>query len=161
PRNNPNIEDTLMRGYCYCGYCRSKLSVQRDRKRQSISYRCYKEAAGFGECKGSYIRSHILDAQAWKKAIEVIRNPCLVEKEIEKQRIADPTQDSLKAAEELLSKNVEAIINLTKSLETTTEPHTRAILTKRLEELAVQKARYEDQYDQILRHRINWEDAMR
>ncbi len=31
----------------------------------------------------------------------------------------------------------------------------------RLEELAKLKVGYEDQYDQILRFRINWEDAMR
>ncbi len=161
PRNNPNVEDTLMRGYCICGYCKSKLSVQRDKKRNSISYRCYKEAAGYGECKGAHIRSHILDAEAWKKAVTAIQKPCLVEQEIAKQRTEDPTQGTLKAAEELLSKTVEAIINLTKSLEETSEVHTRAILTHQLEELAVQRARYEDQYDQILRYRIKWEDAMR
>ena len=161
PRNNSNVEDTLMRGYCFCGYCKSKLAVQRDHVRQSISYRCYKEAAGYGECKGAYIRSHILDAEAWKKAVEVIRNPCLVDTEIEKQRFEDPTQGTLKAAEELLSKTIQAIINLTQTLETTAEPHARAILSKRLEELAIQKARYEEQYDLILRYRINWEDAMR
>jgi hypothetical protein len=160
-RNNPNVEDTLMRGYCFCGYCHSKLSVQSDKKRDRINYRCYKEAAGYGECKGTNVFAPILDKEAWMKALEVIQNPCLVEKEIEKQRIEDPTQGSLKSAEELLSKTVEGIINLTQTLEKTTEPHAQAILIKRLEDLAIQKARYEDEYDQILRYRINWEDAMR
>jgi len=160
-RNNPNVEDTLMRGYCFCAYCKSKLSVQRDKVRDRINYRCYKEAQGYGECRGTNVFAPLLDQEAWMKAIAVIQNPCLVEREIEKQRIEDPTQGSLKAAEEVLSKTVEGIINLTQSLETTKEPLARAILTKRLEELAMLKARQEDEYDQILRYRINWEDAMR
>jgi DNA invertase Pin-like site-specific DNA recombinase len=162
PRNNANPEDTLCRsGRCVCGYCGSNLSVQRDKVRGYISYRCYRENQGYNECKGSYVRSRIVDAIAWNKAVEVILNPCLVEQELERQRIEDPTKGSLKAAEELLMQTVSSIINLTQSLEVTTNPLTRDILTKRLDELATLKVGYEDQYDQILRFRINWEDAMR
>jgi site-specific DNA recombinase len=161
-RRNESPEDTLCRsGIAICGYCKSNLAVQRARTKHCISYACYKHKQGYNECRGVVVRSYIVDEIAWEKAVEVIRNPCLIEKEIERQRIEDPTKGSLKAAEELLSKTVTAIINLTQSLETTTEPLTRGILLARLEELAKLKVGYEDQYDQILRFRINWEDAMR
>src|SRR5437870_12706107 len=117
-----------MRGYCFCAYCKSKLSVQRDKVRDRINYRCYKEAQGYGECKGTNVFAPLLDLEAWMKAIAVIQNPCLVEREREKQPIEDSTQGSLMSAEEVLSKRIEGIINLTQSLGTTKEPLARSIL---------------------------------
>jgi site-specific DNA recombinase len=161
-RRNADPEDTLCRGgIAICGYCSSNLTVQRDRKRDWISYCCYKQKQGYGECKGANARAYIVDAIAWNKAVKVINNPSLVEKKIEKQRIDDPTRGSLKSVEDLLQQTNDAIINLTETLQTTTSPLSRDILVKRLDELATMRAGYEEQYDQIMRFRINWEDAMR
>jgi hypothetical protein len=163
-RNNPNIQDTLLRGYCFCGYCGSRMSVQRNYTQHTIDYRCYKENQSFKgkkECKGAHVRSYILDKIGWQKIVEIILNPDLVEQELKKQRIEDPTKGSLKASEELLSQTVTAIINLTTALQTTTDPIAQGILTARIAELGKLKLGYEDHYDQILRYRINWEDAMR
>ncbi len=161
-RHNGNPEDTLCRsGYAVCGYCLSNLAVQRLHTKNIIDYACYKHKQGYNECRGVSVRAYLVDKIAWMKAVEIIRNPCIIEREIEKQRVDDPTKGSIKAAEELLTKTVLAVINLTKSLETTSDPTTQAIIMGRLEELAHLKAGYEEQYDQILRFRINWEDAMR
>jgi hypothetical protein len=161
-RHNSSPEDTLCRsGYSICGYCLSNLAVQRLHAKGIVDYACYKHKQGYNECKGVSVRSYIVDDIAWLKAVEIIRNPCIVEREIAKQRVEDPTKGSIKTAEELLTRTVLAVINLTQSLETTSDPTTRAILMSRLEELAKLKVGYEDQYDQILRFRINWEDAMR
>ena len=162
PRHNTNPFDTLCRaGLALCGYCGRKLYVQRDKTRGYISYSCYVRREGYHQCRGVSARAHAVDRAAWNKAKGVIKCPAIVEEELRKRRIEDPTQGSIKAAETLLKDVVQGIINLAQSLEQTNEPTTIGILTKRLEELAKQKAAYEQQYDEVMRYRINWEDAMR
>jgi hypothetical protein len=162
PRNNKNPFDSLCRsGLAICGYCGCKLAVQRDKRRNYISYACYVGKEGYQKCRGVSARVHTVDRIAWEKAVEVIKTPSLIEEELRKRRIEDPTKGSLRAAETLLKDLVQAIINLTQALEHTTDPTTIGILTHRLEELAKQKQAYEQQYDEVMRYRINWEDAMR
>lgn len=162
PRNNSNTEDTLCRaGLAICGYCKSTLSVQRDLKRHAVSYHCYKKKQGYGECKGAYARAHIVDDVAFRRAVEIIRTPNLIEEELEKRKIEDPTIGSLQAAEALLKKTVDSIINLTETIETTKDPGVREVLVAHMEELLAKKGGYEEQYDRLLRFRINWEDATR
>jgi site-specific DNA recombinase len=161
-RNNKNPEDTLCRsGIAVCGYCGSNLSVERHKARGWITYHCYKQKQGYHECKGVSARSYLVDDIAWRKTVEVILNPSLVEEKIAKQRIEDPTKGTIQAAEQVITENANAIINLTRALESTSEPTARSILTHRLEELAKLHAGYEDQYDKTMRFRINWEEAMR
>ena len=143
-----------------CGYCGCKLYVQRDKRRGYISFACYVGKV-YHHCRGVSARSHAVDRAAWEKAKEIIKCPSLVEEELRKRRIEDPTQGGLKASETLLREVVEAIINVTEAIEHTKEPAAIAILTHRLEELAKTKAGYEQQYDDVMRYRINWEDAMR
>ncbi len=162
PRNNKNPFDALCRsGLVFCGYCGTKLYVNRDKRRNYISYACYVGQKGYHECRGVSARVHTVDGIAWEKAVEIIKNPALIEEELRKRRIEDPTKGSLHAIETLLREVMEGIINLTKALEHTTDATTIGILTHRLEELAKQKQAYEQQYDGIMRYRINWEDAMR
>src|SRR5947209_18995402 len=103
----------------------------------------------------------MVDEVATLKAIEIIRQPRLIEEELEKQKIEDPTKGSLQAAEAVLKQCIDSIINLTEALETTKDPLVREIISGRIGEQARLKQGYEEQYDRLLRFRINWEDAMR
>ena len=123
--------------------------------------RLLQKEAGLWRMQGSLREAHIVDAIAFRKAIEVIQQPNLIEAELEKRKIEDPTKGSLQAAETLLKKTVDSIINLTETLETTKDPGVREILVARMEELFSQEAGLRGQYDRLLRIRINWEDATR
>lgn len=165
-RNNPDAEDTLCRsGLAICGYCGGRLAVNRVRQKREkhirVDYYCYRHKQGYAECEGVKVTARVLDEIAWQKAVEIIKQPSIIEEELRKQRIEDPTTAGLKTAEALLQETVQAIINVTQSIEATTNPAAIGILTKRLEELALLKEGYEEQYDAMLRYRINWEDAMR
>lgn len=162
PRNNPDAQDTLCRaGLAICGYCHSTLTVERNLKRGSISYHCYKRKQGYGECKGCYARAHFVDEIAMRKAIEVIRRPSEIEEELESRKIEDPTKGSLQAAETVLKTTIDSIIQWTHTFETTKEQRMREFAEARISELLEQKEAQEQQYDKLLRFRINWEDATR
>lgn len=161
-RNNIHSLDALCRsGIARCGYCGHNLITFFDKTKGHTAYICYVKLHGYHECRGVRAKADCVDAAVWEKAKEIIRHPELVEEELKKRRVEDPTSGSLKAAEVLMRDVTDAIINLTKAMEHTTDPTTLVILTQRLEELAKQKASYETQYDQVMRYRINWEDAMR
>jgi site-specific DNA recombinase len=161
-RNNSRPHETLLRcGMIYCGYCNMKMSVTRSTNRGRADYRCNRAARGYGECKCTQMAAHILDSLVWQRVVEVIRNPSLVATELAKKRQEDPTKGAIQAAETILSQTIQKIINLTEALEETTDKTARHILTGRLDELAKQKAGYEEIYDTLLRQRINWEEAER
>jgi len=162
PRNNKHPLDALCRsGIAICGYCGHNLIAFTDAHKKSPSYICAIKIRGYHECRGVRATTFAVDGAAWTKAKEIICHPELIEEELKKRRVEDPVSGSLHAAETLMKDVTEAIINLTKAMEHTTDPTTIMILTQRLEELAKQKASYENQYDQVMRYRINWEDAMR
>lgn len=161
-RNNIHSLDALCRsGIARCGYCGHNLITFFDGTKGYTSYICYVKLHGYHECRGVRAKAEAVDKAAWEKAKEIIRHPELIEDELRKRRVEDPTSASLKVAETMMRDVTEAIINLTKAMEHTTDPTTIMILTQRLEELAKQKAAYEGQYDAVMRYRINWEDAMR
>jgi site-specific DNA recombinase len=137
PRNNKHPEDTLLRsGHIVCGYCGHNLAVHRDKGKDFISYRCYMENMGYDECRGTTTGARLADTIAWQKAIEIIVNPALLAKELERRKIDDPTKGAIAAAENLLIAVNEKIINLTGTIEQTSDPLVRKILALRLEELS-------------------------
>lgn len=161
-RNNTHPNENLCRaGIAICAYCHHNLISFFDKTKNYAAYVCSVSIRGYHECRGVRAAAIAVDNAAWSKAKDIIRMPSLIEDELAKRRVEDPTKGSLHAIETLLRDVMEAIINLTKAMEHTTDITTIGILTQRLEELAKQKQAHETQYDQIMRQRINWEDAMR
>lgn len=163
PRNNPAPQENLLRcGMAVCGYCGHNLSVDRGKYRGKtrVRYRCPRARKGYGECSGNpSIEGPVLEGAVWNEALAIIRDPSVLDIELEKQKTADPTKDEIAALDRLLIDVVERIKNLTETIETTTSPDARELLTLRLAELAEKKKSFEEKRDGLVREKINWLDV--
>jgi DNA invertase Pin-like site-specific DNA recombinase len=101
-RRNTTQPLTLLRGGLgKCGNCGRNLSLQRrydyyksrpEDQRLHVFYRCSTKSTGtLHRCKGCYVSAITLDNAAWEKALEIIRNPSVVDEEIARRRSDDPT----------------------------------------------------------------------
>jgi site-specific DNA recombinase len=88
-RRNSHPEATLLRGgFVKCGHCGHNLRVayyRDDSKQQVIAYRCHRpkdRLSGVGECRGCQIRADGLDDKIWTWLLEVIRNPKIIEAQL-------------------------------------------------------------------------------
>lgn len=100
--NNKQPELTLLcGGLGKCGNCGRNLVTQvrynyykgqRKDDPPVIVYRCSTKASGtLHHCRGCYHFASILDDVVWKKALEIIQNPTIVDEAIAKKKTSDPT----------------------------------------------------------------------
>lgn len=99
-RNNKHKEDNLLSGgLIKCAYCGGNLYARRDYRKSPdapwyIFYLCDNHSSFFQRCEvGCRIPVSVADAAAWEKALEIIRDPALVDKEVNARRTPDPTAD--------------------------------------------------------------------
>jgi len=89
-RNNQTSKESLLRGgFAKCAYCGTTLRVFRKcETRKSgkevlyFSYNCSRPYNTVDLCKGCSIPVDMLDAAAWEKAVEIIRDPSEVDSKI-------------------------------------------------------------------------------
>jgi site-specific DNA recombinase len=87
-RRNKHPEATLLRGgFVKCGHCGHNMRVafyRDDSKQQVTAYRCYRpsDRPGVPECHGCQIRSDTLDEKIWTWLLGVIRNPKIIEAQL-------------------------------------------------------------------------------
>lgn len=160
PRNNRHELSLLRCGMVVCAYCKSNMSVQRASTNNLPYYRCNKSRQLYRECSGSHVSSDLLDQIAWEYVLKVIAHPELVEEALEKRKVGDPVKDDIAAIDRLLEKTIGKIVNLTETLEDTTDKESRAILQQRLKVLAQERTGYELERDDLLRFKRNWQAAM-
>jgi site-specific DNA recombinase len=156
-RNNRQPELTLSRGGLgKCGNCGRNLSLQRrtnyykskpEGQRLHIFYRCSTKSTGtLHKCRGCYVSAITLDNAAWEKALEIIRDPSIVDAEIAKRKSDDPTASRRKQInKELASINAErndlqaTLLRMIR--ERKLDRNTENVLTSRLKQL--EKLEYE------------------
>jgi hypothetical protein len=113
-RNNHTSKDCLLRGgFAKCGYCGTTLQVYRktDTRKNGqqvsyFSYNCSRPYNSVDLCKGCSIAVDTLDAAAWEKAVEIIRDPTEVDNKIadilKKNSAAQQRQRALKTLNAIL-----------------------------------------------------------
>ncbi len=159
-RNNKNPTETLCRcGIVLCGYCNRNMSVQRTGNPIVPFYRCNTVREGYKECKGPSITANLLDTAMWTKAVEVIKNPLLLQEELMKKKRDDPTKDLLKSLDARLLTNATSLQNLIATIEVTPDPDAQATLGLRVAALTRQKNALEEERDRVQRTHINWKEA--
>lgn len=93
-RNNQQPEDTLLRcGLVICGYCGRNGVVTR-KSNEKTDYRC--KSSGDrerGECEGFTICARKLDQAAWEHAIEIIKDPTILEQKLQEKQRQNPTKE--------------------------------------------------------------------
>lgn len=71
-------------GFCTCGICGKTMTVQRHNNYRKPEYYCHKKTGGEGVYHNhtTTILVEILDERAWKKVLEVLRDPSLVRERV-------------------------------------------------------------------------------
>ncbi|QBD82459.1 hypothetical protein EPA93_43380 [Ktedonosporobacter rubrisoli] len=149
-RNNKQSTLTLLRGGLgKCGNCGRNLSTQvrynyyrGERINEPVNiYRCSTKSSGTLHCcKGCYYFASVLDEAVWKKALEIIEKPSIVDEAIERRKTSDPTasrrrQISKKIAE-IRTERDNLQTNLLRLIrEQKLDRNTEDVLTNRLKDL--------------------------
>ncbi len=175
-RNNKQPELTLLRGALgKCGRCgRNLVSTLRNKHYRSkpegqqaeVLYRCGSKTSGLHGCHGGQIMAPTLDGAVWEKALEIIRNPSIVDAEVARRRTGDPTAERRKQINKELKKIGEERTNLQTNLVrmiagNILDRDTENVLTSRLKELERLENQYKsDLSDDEYIHR-KWEKAQK
>jgi len=111
-----------------------------------ISYRCTRGDSGLNRCRAFGISTRMVDAEAWKHALEIINNPSLVDQRVNTLRSDDPTRDqrkryTAKIAE--IEQNLKRIRTLLEGEDL--DPESTNHYKLRLRQLVAEKAGYEEE----------------
>src|SRR5439155_4050787 len=93
-RNNRNSHKYLLRGgFIKCGYCGGNMTTTTGWRKKE-AYRCWTSAKQDARCtEYCTVRASVVDPIAWSKAVEIIRDPSVVDRSIEARRTADPNAE--------------------------------------------------------------------
>ncbi|HLI87672.1 MAG TPA: recombinase family protein [Ktedonobacteraceae bacterium] len=93
-RHADDPENFLLRaGLVRCGYCGRVMYGDHKKYRNHLpGYRCTGRYGVQVYCKGCWINAREVDAAAWARALEFIRNPELVDQRVAERRKKDPTK---------------------------------------------------------------------
>jgi site-specific DNA recombinase len=119
-RNNHDPEDALLRcGLLFCGYCGGTMIVTRhDAKRahgtvRRVEYVCNIALKRYGKCQGIRVDSNVIEKPVWEFAVEIIRNPSLVNQALDAQKQEDTTENDLSPVD----RSIDAVERKIKSYE--------------------------------------------
>lgn len=151
-RNNQTSKESLLRGgLAKCGYCGTNLRVFRhcDTRKNGeevayFSYNCAKPYNKVDLCKGCSITVDMLDAAAWEKAVEIIRDPTELDQKIadiiKKNSATQQRKRALKTLNAILSEEETYRNNLAREMrKKTLSERTVAFLQKQLTDLEQQE----------------------
>lgn len=171
-RNNKQGELTLLRaGFAKCGNCGRNVSARIARqgtKYEYIYYRCTAQMNRSSyKCIGcSAMNAKTVDNAAWQKAVEIIRDPSIVDAEIAKRRTGDPTASRRKQInKELANIKFEReglqsdLLRLIK--ERKLDRNTEGALTNRLKELEQLEYKYNSELLDDSKVHQQWDAAQR
>lgn len=155
-RNNTGPLALMRGGLAKCGNCGRNLALQRrygyykpgpEEQRLHVFYRCGSKSHGtLHKCKGCYVSVITLDSAVWEKALEIIRDPSIVDAEIARRKSDDPTASRRKQINKELASITAERDDLQATLlrmirERKLDRNTENVLSNRLKEL--EKLEYE------------------
>ena len=150
PRNNKHPYNYLLRGgYIKCGYCGAVMrTASPEYEKRGVRYRywCINTSYTANKCigKGNRITASVADNYAWSKAVEIIRDPCQVDKKLEARRKQDPNAERREYIAGELARIKASRARLMQRLEDEDlDDESYADIKRRLKELADLKRGYE------------------
>ncbi len=172
PRNSRNKEKALLRcGLIHCAFCGSTMTMWRHRagknqKYEVFMYRCNKAmgvANKIKTCTCPKVGCIKADNAAWEKALEIIRQPQLVDEKIEALKAPDPTARRRQQITSELAearrryKNLQR--NLSEELEKDDlESDSITAINHRLKELSQMISSYESELQQEETSYMKWKE---
>ena len=153
----------LRAGHIECGHCGSAMSVIRHVNTSTSKapvYACKRRSASaFHPCSGVKISTHIIDGIVWDRVSEVLTQPDVVARELERVSADDPVVGDLEVVGRTLADVARRCNNLVAGLADADDPDTRAALTAALAKLAEQARGLEATRDELNGRRGAWEEA--
>ncbi len=167
-RNNRYPERSLLRGgFARCGDCRTVLGVKTTSYRRAngkgdylrTRYFCVHSRPVDPSRPQHTIEAHTLDDAAWAKLCEVLRNPQLIEHEVERMRgTPAPGTDALAGIDERLVKLARRLANLRRLAEDVDDPDQTRQLAQDIASIAVEKRATEAERVAAVAHYATWQD---
>jgi site-specific DNA recombinase len=153
-RNNRNPEATLLRaGFISCGHCGQSLGVKRPPStRPGISYRyCCTPRHTRTDCGHQTIAASLIDAPVWQRVAEVLRDPKIIAREVERRRQSGSLDRDVAA----LDRRIEALADkqgrMARRVAEIEDDDIAAPLIVELKSLAAQKATAQRERDDLAR----------
>lgn len=163
-RNNKHPEDTLMRGgFVKCGLCGKNMIVYYAGDGRPL-YRCYRPAHQYGTlpCKGSHIAARSLDVEVWRRVLDVMQRPEIIEEQINSNQGGGYT-DTIEGYKHRLADLERQRGQLARAIGILDESESDALLAQ-YKHLGQQKADAEREMQTLVemqRHYEQWQEGMR
>jgi site-specific DNA recombinase len=159
-RNAREPEAALLRaGYVLCGHCRRKMLV-RPVRGGAYCYYCHDSAHSPVKCTRHGMQAHLLDDIVWRKVTEILMNPDLVKREMQRILDEDRTAADLKVVDRQLKDIEKQQSNLATAIGLLERSDALAPLVNQLEALSERHEQLLRERAQIQSRRSAWE-AMR
>ncbi len=173
-RNNKAPQDTLLRvGLAKCGICGANMYAHHQTKKrkngtakQEIYYCCNRNVWLTEKHVSVCISANIIDDAAWQTALEIVRNPSLVDEQVEKYRTVDPTVENRKSINKRLSeiKQQQTVFRQQLGklmLEGKLDKETEDFLTSQLNQLVNQEREWQEQLEKDVEVHIKWNEVQK
>lgn len=170
-RNNKVPQDTLLRvGLATCGICGANMyshHMARTRKTKTtyeIYYTCNRNVWTTTKHKSVCISANIIDSAAWNTAMELLRDPNQVDKQLEKNKREDPTIENRKSINKKLSeiRQQQNIFRQQLSkliIEGKLDKGTEDFLAAQLNQLVHQEKKWQEQLEKDTELHVQWSEV--
>jgi site-specific DNA recombinase len=146
-RNNAKPETALLRaGFARCGHCGWAMRVNNGSDGRA-RYCCSRYRTG--ECARPVIMTHILDDAVWGGLRDVLRDPAIIEREVEKHRHDGGLDRDLAAIDKLLVTIAKKQTRTAKAIAAVDDDAAAAPLILELKSLAEQKAEAQAEHEAV------------
>jgi site-specific DNA recombinase len=145
-RNNNHAKEELgilRAGYCHCGVCGKTMKVRTHNNHRKPEYYCRTKTGRPELDHTTSILLDILDPYAWKKAVEVMKNPCIVRARIDALRKENKPEIDREDIETTIATIKKQMGNLIKFAQNATDDDALDQLTFELKDLEQQKRKAE------------------
>lgn len=159
-RSARNPEAALLRGgFAKCGYCGSTIRARPTSGTDGAraEYHCASPTREPGSCKGHSIRAHILDAFVWERARDILTDPDIIARELERLRHDDPTETDLLTINRALAELERQQTNLVRAVSLMDDPVATAPLVAQLQSVSDRAKSLQAERQEVLHRRELWQ----
>lgn len=163
-RNNRDPESFLLRsGFVVCGYCgkpaRAVWVADCPKQPTRSYYRVDRSTCVHHDCPSAAMKATALDDAVWDKVRSVIMQPEIVEAELAKLRVDDPTESDLIGIERTIAAVQRQRANLTRSLALLDDDDAAAPIIAELNTLASRAKELDAERVMTLERQEGWQSA--
>lgn len=167
--NNPESEDALLRcGLLICGYCGGTMIVSRGNAKRAhgtvrrVGYVCCVAIKRYGKCQGVSVETKLADNAVWEFAVDIIRNPSLLDQDLDVQKQTDNTENDLMPVDRSIATVDRKVKSYEYALDRAIKSGADSVITDdfvaKLDVLAQEKRKLEKEREAILSKRGNIEE---